>query len=188
MRIKSTILVLIFTTVSCGDVGVEQGTEANLLINSTFELGGVPSLHGWVVTDPSAVHFSTDIPANGSGHSVSLRTGSLGDPWTTNSIYSTIVGTGGTHQYRLSFIGKTNELTSFAGGVSVYRNRPSDSNFSSLMSLNISDTVWTSYSSTGTITTTQTDTLFIVMRGIVTEVIWIPSTTLFNTCKFEIVG
>ncbi len=153
--------------------------DENLLTNSTFELTGSPSLYSWVVSDSSNVRFSTDTPFDGSGRTIALDAQWFA-PWPNGSIYQIVVQPTGTHRYRLSIFGKSSGV---AGFVEVNLARPSNNGSILRMSLQISDTIWTFYSLTDTITMHVSDSLFITISGGGTEIL--RGTSYFNTCKFE---
>ena len=179
MKKYTAIIILLVLTVSCKDTGTGPSSEVNLVVNSTFELNGLPSLHDWIVSDTSVVHFSTDVPARGKGYSLVFHARSLPG---YNSIYTAITGVGGRHRYRLSAFGKADRIP--WGAVHAYRYEPSTGNSAPFGSLEIADTVWTFYSHTDTLSTTPTDTIFIEITGSVRPII--PLTSIFfNSCKFD---
>lgn len=175
------ILVIVLSGLSCKDTTTAPTTDNNLLFNSTFEINGVPGLQGWTVPDTSVVHFSTDVPPSGSGHSIVLHAAWYGMWWASNSIYQSFTVPSGTHRYRLSVFGKS---TGVPGRLFAFRNRPpGETSPVEFSSLGIVDTVWSFYSQTDTLTTIANDTLFVTIFGGGTESRG--GTTYFNTCKFE---
>ncbi len=181
MKFVSMItLCLAFASLSCKEstTGPSQGV-GNLLTNPTFEENGVPSLHGWVVPDSSIIHFSTDIPPDGSGHTITLDAHWYA-PWPYGTIYQIVIPVAGTHKYRLSVFGRR---VGVGGLILAYFRRPSATGSALRFQLTISDTVWAYYSLTDTITTSATDSLFLTITGGGTEVR--AGTSYFNTCRFE---
>lgn len=173
-----TIFLLSIPT-SCKKSPTEPPIEINLLENSTFELNGAPSLHGWVVRDSSVVQFSEDLPTSGYGRSIVFK--SMGRaPWLSNSIYAIVPAQLGTNRYRISVFGKTRGAK--GGGVYVGKNINSSGKGTYCSSLSVEDTVWTLYSKIDTITTDANDTLFVIISGAssCTELIL----SYFNNCKF----
>ncbi len=152
----------------------------NLLSNSIFWEDGKPSLKGWIVEDTSVVHFSTDVPQNGSGSSIVMHAEWFG-PWQSNSIYAAILPPlEGSHYYTLSAFGKNSGVS---GSISVFLNRPSTPNSSLIKSLRINNSqTWFYYSQMDTVTTSSVDTLFVVINGGESESAG--GTTYVNTCKF----
>jgi len=183
MRYSTVAFFISYFLVACsGHLVTEPNPGANLLTNSDFQKNGKPSLNGWIVPDTSAIHFSADTPANGSGTSIFMHAEWYA-PWPSNSIYTTILPPEGKHRYKLSVFGKK---TGVGGSVSVYLHRPSTSRSSIVSTLQIGpDSTWTSYSQEDTISATLSDTLFLIIHGGGTELL--TGTTYFNTCTFELV-
>lgn len=182
MRYSIAILICsILLCASCKEstTGLTGGAD-NLLVNSTFELQGTPSLQGWVVSDPSNVRFSTDTPPGGSGSSIVLEAQWFA-PWPNGAIYQEVVPPAGTHRYRLSVLGKRSRI---AGAVLVHIGRPSAPGSSLRMALQIVDTLWASSSSTDTITTVPGDSVYVTVSGGGTEIL--AGRSYFNTCRFEV--
>ena len=181
MRNGSVVICLILASAGCKEssTGLGGGT-GNLLANSTFEVYGVPSLQGWVVSDTSNVRFSSDEPPGGSGSSIVLGAAWFA-PWPNGAIYQEVALPAGSHRYRLSFIGKKSGV---AGAVLVHHGRPSYDGSRLLMALQIADSVWTSYSSTDTISVPPRDSVFVTISGGGTEVL--AGRSYFNTCAFEV--
>ena len=178
MRYKSlTLLVCGLLSLSCSNTVTGPTNVGNLLANSTFETGGHPSLIGWNVADTSVVHFSNDLPTGGSGSSIVMHAAWFA-PWPNNSIYCSVIPQTGSHKYTLSVFAKN---TGVGGIVSLYINCPGRSNSSSAATLRASDSSWTYYSQTDTISTSLGDTLFVAVSGGGTELL--PGTTYFNTCR-----
>jgi hypothetical protein len=152
----------------------------NLLVNPTFESGGVPSLDGWIVSDSSNVRFSTEMPAGGAGSTITLQAQWFA-PWPNGAIYQSVIPpASGTHRYRLSCFAKRFGIS---GSVTAYLGRPSHSSSTQRIVLTIADTVWTRYSYEDTISTVGTDSFFITVTGGGTEIL--AGTSYFNTCRFE---
>ena len=128
----------------------------NLLTNSSFEILGMPSLHGWLVSDTSAVHFMEEAPPSGGCWSVAIDPG-----WVTiYSISTTIAAPVGNHRYELSFGAKS---WNTGGMARVILKRPD-----TLMVrkyLGFSDTTWSTYSLFDTLSTNKGDSLVIELWG-----------------------
>ena len=159
--------------------GIGGGT-GNLLVNSTFESHGVPSLEGWVVSDTSNVRFSSDVPPGGSGSSIVLGAAWFA-PWPNGAIYQEVALPAGSHRYRLSFIGKKSGV---AGAVLVHSGRPAYDGSRLLMALQIADSVWASYSSTDTISVPAGDSAYVTISGGGTEIL--AGSSYYNTCTLEL--
>lgn len=187
---RNIIILALFMCVDigCRDSGTSPVAETNptpgtnLISNPTFETHGVPSMSGWTVPDTHAVHFSNDVPPEGSGSSIVLylRQG-VAYSWPFNSVYTTVIAPIGIHAYRLSFLAKRRD--DMGGDIFVCRNRPGNNNAMYFRAISIVDTNWTLYSHTDTLQTAATDTIFITINGGSGEYSGI---TYVNTCKFEI--
>ncbi|MDI6802828.1 MAG: hypothetical protein QME58_03145 [Bacteroidota bacterium] len=172
-------LLILIVVLSCKNMTTEP-TEVNLLINSTFELNGDSSLYGWIVSYPSVVQFSNDVPSYGSGRSIIFQSWGKSPPL-SNSIFAMIPAPAGTHIYRLSIFGKKSGVV--GGWVYIGRNLRSAATAEHYSSISVVDSVWTFYSKIDTLTTDVRDTLFVVITGGSSCTEW--GSTHFNTCKFE---
>ncbi len=157
-------------------------SSTNLIMNSSFENNGNPSLEEWksYVDDTSAINFSNSLPPDGGNFSVRL----LND-WTSMAeIFYKVVPQSGTHAYRLSVWGRTIKPDSFlsaSGNLSITL-KTGDTQ-TQRKSLWFQDTVWTMYSLLDTVTTVSTDTIIIDLRAGMGQFSW--GYTLFDLCKFE---
>jgi hypothetical protein len=172
-----TLLFCGLLSLSCSSTITGPTNGGDLLSNSTFQIGGIPSLAGWNVPDTSAAHFSNDLPAGGSGSSIVMHAAWFA-PWPSNSIFATVLPHAGSHQYTLSVFAKD---TGVGGSVILYLNRPGSPNASTAAFLRANDSSWTYYAQTDTMTTSPNDTLFVVIHGGGTELL--TGTTYFNTCR-----
>jgi hypothetical protein len=183
MKIKLLIAFsLLIAANGCDQITTENLPPAgsNLLHNPTFDSNGTPSLQDWTVPDTGYVHFSSDAPFGGSGHTIAV-TAHWFAVFPAGMVYQSVLPSlEGTHQYRLSVYGKR---WGIPGSLWLTINRPSDINSVLRMSIPISDTVWTFYVRTDTITTHSNDSLFVVIDGGNTEIA--AGITYFNTCKLE---
>jgi hypothetical protein len=173
------IPILMYLALSCNETTTGPVNEPNLLSNSTFDSSGIPSLRNWIVSDSSAVHFSSSVPLGGSGHTIVLQAQWFG-PWPNNSIYQAVVAPAGTHIYRLSVFGKR---TGVSGEVVVSRNRPTEGNSTNFILLSIADTAWTFYSRIEAVTATTNDSFFVTLSGGASE--RLAGTTFVNTCRLD---
>ena len=161
---------------------VTPDTDANLIMNGSFELNGVPTLKGWSPTsvDSSYVSFSNDTPTGGGSYSVKLKNG-----WTVKStIWYSLLPPVGTHQYRFSVWAKairSNALAD-AGGEVILTARSSGA-MSLNQSIHFTDTTWTADTLTYTLTTGSTDSLVITFRGNIDQSS--EGYVLFDLCRFE---
>jgi hypothetical protein len=173
---KYTILTLLTTLIalSCKNTGVGPELAKNLILNSTFQDHLLPSLKGWTVKDSSGLHFSKDIPSEGSGYSLDFSV-----PFT--SIYTALTGLTGTHQYRLSVFAKSEDVLSGSVFMEIHYH---DGSRRSIHYSSVGDTLWTLHSSKDTLEMNGLDTIFIYINGAGLARIP-PASVYFNTCKFE---
>ncbi len=177
-RTTAIFFIALFAA-SCRETVTSPASGVNLIASSSFEVDGTPTLQGWTVSDTSAVHFSTDIPHDGSGYSIILHAEWFG-PSPTNFISRKLAAQSGTHLYWLSYWGKR---IGISGGISVLLSQHASQNSILCMSLPVADTSWTFYSQTDTSTANTDDSLTIKIGGGASEIA--AGTTYFNTCELE---
>jgi hypothetical protein len=131
--------------------------DENLLINSSFEINGEPSLHGWVVSQPAAVHFSENTPPMGGSWSVAMGPGWIPMVY---FISETIAAPEGTHRYTLSFWAKKRDV----GGWAEFILKQPDSSIVCKTML-VPDSTWTFYSLLDTVSANDGDSLTIKLTG-----------------------
>jgi hypothetical protein len=157
-------------------------TDANLIVNSSFELNGAPTLQGWNSNsvDTSYVNFSNDAPSGGGSYSVRLRNG-----WTVRStIWYCFMPPIGTHPYRLSVWAKamrSNALVEAGGDVILMTRNGGVSN--PPKSIHFADTTWATGSLIDTLTTSSTDSVVVTLRGNIDQSS--AGYVLFDLCRFE---
>lgn len=179
MKTQTVIMLVCLSFIGTCEKPTDAGLGHNLLTNGIFEWNGVPSLHGWVVSDTSGVEFSTDVPTGGTKRSITVHP-SWFPTWPIGIIYQSIPAFVGTHRYAISVFGKK---IGVSGGVGVSLNRPHSNQWKGWLSgITISDTSWTYYSSADTITAGVGDSIFIAILTGACEVCY--GTTYFNTCVF----
>lgn len=74
----------------------------DLIVNSTFEMDGKPSLEGWQYLDTSGFSFPADVPPGGVGNSLRMPTVWFA-PIRHTGIWTTVQLPAGWHVYGLSF-------------------------------------------------------------------------------------
>jgi hypothetical protein len=174
------IAAIIIFAAGCSNNSVGPLSGSNLLANSTFEVGGLPSINGWNIADSITIKFVTEKPRGGAGYTLVLKP-EWSAPWPANSLYTAVTNLSGTHTFRLSVYAKK---VSIGGGVYVYRNRPTVSAGSTpVLSLPITGTSWALYSATVTLSVANKDSLFVSLTGGASE--GRIGATYFNTCQFE---
>jgi len=149
----------------------------DVLVNTSFELGGSPTLAGWtIVTDP-AVEFSTDVPPEGGGWSVTVD--ATWTPPTAPAQVLTIVPTqDGTSIYRLTVWAKRNGV----GGSAAILIKQSGTTLLS-KSVFIQDSLWTAITILDTISTTLGDSIGVRLAGGISQLAG--GTTYFDLCLLE---
>ncbi|MFI5251048.1 MAG: hypothetical protein ACHQQQ_01340 [Bacteroidota bacterium] len=172
-------VIILILDLSCKNNPTGPSLWGNLLPNPYFEMGGVPTLRGWKLSDSSIVGYSTDLPAGGAGHSIILHS-QAPSPWPGNSIYVPLSWMNGRYIFRISVFGKK---TGSGGGIYLYHHRPNGINSAPVCSLVITDSLWRYYSCLDTLRLLTNDTIFVTIHGGVTGAR--RGTTYFNTCKFE---
>jgi len=153
-----------------------------VLFKSSFDSSSSPSSSGWSLSDSSLIAFSTDVPPNGGKYSIVLESSNVSDPRAT----AKIALPSGNHIYRLSIWAKS--ITP-DGATGLF---PPRANFAVIESkilgpvgfANVSDSVWTEYSVTDTLTTQAGDSAEIILMpaqyGNLKE-----NQTYFDLCEFE---
>ncbi len=178
----SIVLCLLLASGCSGDTGTIVGTMPgdNLLVNSSFESFGRPSLLGWTAnaTDTSMIAFSTDVPAGGGVYSVRLT-----NVWTSPGTLGQMVIPGpGRHRYQLRAMGKVLRGNQFAGGdMSIYVTKSRVWSVSKIEGF--TDTVWTYRSLLDTLTTVPGDTIRVIIRGSPDQ--WGSGYILFDLVEFN---
>ena len=148
----------------------------NLIINSSFDSAGRPSLEGWTAdtNDTTLVGFSSDVPPGGGAYSVYLK---------TTEIMTAVTLPAGTHHYRLSAWAKvifpSGSSSTYGGAMTLlYPGSPPGDGKSYLFS----SSVWTYGSFLDTLTLSQDTPLHIYLVCGVQSV----DHVLFNLCTFEV--
>lgn len=141
----------------CKDEAVDPIELTNLISNSSFEQNGQPSLEGWTLSFPDTIYyqFSTDVPHRGGGYSLSLMSYGISIP----AASATIKATPGFHSYRLKTFGKAKPGNWVPGQIGLaLKTRDS---LVARTSLTFSDTSWTEYALSDTISAGPTDSIVI---------------------------
>jgi hypothetical protein len=184
MRTKTILIVTLsiaaMTCFGCSKsrdrISAPTGDE-NLLANSSFEIDGNPSLHGWVVSDTCAVHFAEEAPPTGGCWSVAIDPG-----WvpTMYSISTTVSAPKGGHRYEFSFWAMSWDSWGMAR---IILKRPDT--LAVRKYLGFSDTTWSTYSLFDTLSTDKGDSLVIELWGGTEEVSTIWSKTFYDLVRLE---
>ncbi len=178
-------LIILFLAVAApgckesGSGSIENGEESsgNLLLNPSFESNGTPSLEYWNVEDTSRVRFSPDVPPGGGSYSVAIAV-----DWAPPAFVRTAVAApAGTHRYRLSWWGKSEQIA----GAAYLGIQRSDTLILFLREVIYpADSTWREYAMLDTITTKTSDKLVITLSGGVSQ--WSIGKTYYDLCSLEI--
>lgn len=169
----------------CQDSGSTSSSpqaEDDLLENNSFEVGGSPSLAGWLqyTNDISKVRPSDDVPPGGGNSSVSLA-----NIWSSpGAIWQNLVAPSGTHRYELTVWAKASP-TSFpflSGGYLDILVKSSGGTWTRRKELHFSDSTWTWRQLSDTLTTSPADTIRIWLQGNFGQSS--RGYVLFDLCKF----
>jgi hypothetical protein len=175
MLIAALVTGTIMTGCS-GDSIVDGDNSGNLLLNSSFEQGGVFSLAGWQVFDTSAVKSSSDVPSNGGSYSVSIDA-----VWGLQGFIRTAVpAVPGTAIYQFSSWAKA--VGSAGMGKMDLGLKQADSTHA-LKGLTVADSIWHHYSLIDTVTANAGDSLVITLSGGFSQLE--TGTTYYDLCRLE---
>jgi hypothetical protein len=149
--LSTCLLIILFF--GCNSDTTGPATPINLINNSSFEIEGVGSLAGWWVSDTTLIHVSQDVPPGYGGHSVAI--GIASEVSNSNIVADIIKLPQGLHTYRLSVWYKTTGMGEIGWmdntGRSFYKT--------------VTDSSWTYFSRTDTLTVSYQDTLNYSMDG-----------------------
>jgi len=157
-------------------VGTEpaQPDTSAVLVNSSFEVGGNPSLSGWISSSPTLIDFSPDVPVGGGIWSVTLDA-----DWTfPPSLLALVSAAEVTQVYMLAIWGKR---VGIGGSASIVVGH--DGMLTSSKSISIQDTVWKVYTIIDTISTESGDSVGVRLSGGVSPLA--AGTTFFDLCLME---
>ena len=144
------------------------------LVQTSFELGGNPSLSGWRTSNPDSVSFATDVPAEGGMWSVTLAGGWL-DP---GSLVTLVPAPVGTHIVQLDLWAKRNGPGGSAA-IMTYQNSlllPSKTT-------QVENETWEQLVITDTLTFEEGDSVGVRLFGGISQLL--PSATFFDLCLLK---
>ena len=180
--IEGAIILLSFLTLSCtkSPTFPSSGSPTTqLLVNPTFQWKGVPSLYGWSKSDSLRLYYSNDVPPGGSGNTiVFLPTGTI-----CEGIQQIIPALPGTHVYRLTFFGKSQQLDA---GANVNLHPSGRDVFIGNGGATAYNTTWTFYSVVDTFTTVPGDSLYITVQEAGCEICEPNASAYINSCMLEV--
>jgi hypothetical protein len=155
-------------------------TPTTILISSSFELGGAPSLQGWAAntSDTAIVGFSTDTPPGGGRFAVRLQ-----NLWSFGgNVRAAFPAPSGIHRYKLSAWTKESwQGFGGQGSMSIIIKKPDAMFFHKR--LNFTDTTWTLQMLADTVETGLSDSIIVSLAGDFGQ--FSGGWTLFDLCVFE---
>ncbi len=145
--------------------------DQNLIVNSTFEINGIPSYQGWsfwsnVLSTPS---FSADVPPDGGKWSVVLSVGDRGRA----SMQTRVAAPVGGNRYKLSLWAKSKGNIGFVELIfnKAIRGR-----------IDVQDSLWRYYEVTDSLGTVRGDSLEVLLDAGTTNV---GAQSYFELCRLE---
>lgn len=176
---SSFILFLIVITILYGckkdsRSPTEPNEDRNLIVNSSFEMNGIPSYQGWQFWSnvQSSPTFSDDVPPAGGKWSIVL---SVGDRVGAN-LKTKIVAPVGSNRYILSVWAKSKGDPGFVQLIF---------NNAIRKTISIQDSVWRYYEITDSLVTIEGDSLVVLLDAGTTYRF---AQSYFDLCRLEIVN
>ena len=176
------VMFLLLGSIGCREESIVEGmvppTDSSaILINTSFELGGNPTLAGWAASNPNVVDFSSDVPPDGDSWSVTIGV-EWAPPTFPPAISSNVRASEGTHIYQLRLWAKRAGL---GGSAAIMLKRPDTLLVSRFLS--IPDTGWTAYNIIDTISAEPGDSVGVRLAGATSQLA--TGTTFFDLCVLE---
>jgi len=167
-------LFLLWNCDECSTCTNPPDEEDKILVNTSFEKNGNPSTDGWMISIALG-YFVTDTPTGGGSYSIALEASNPG-----GEAVITVGALTGFNVYRLNFFAKFENISSSAT-LSFIRN----GTVSKEKNISITNTNWTSYSIKDTFQTNVGDSIRILFRGGIIQLL--SGRTYFDLCKLEAV-
>ncbi len=148
----------------------------NLIINSSFETEGNPTLGDWLTDDINRVEFSNDSPEDGGKWSIALEADWSPSPPSLFTLKKLVKGN---HKYNFSFWAKCEGIGGY-GYLSL-------KNLDTLIIkkyIQVVDTTWIIYSIIDTISSNEYDSIELKLSGGFSHLLY--GKTYFDLCKLEI--
>ena len=137
-------------------------------------MNNIPTRLGWLVDDTSLCSLINDAPTGGGNWSMKIYA-----EWTfQHSARTTVAPSEGFHQFEFSVYGK---IVKFHGTAVLYVKHADTLILRKFV--NITDTTWTRYSFSDTISITKPDSLVVVLEGGLTNLI--VGYTVFDLCSLK---
>ncbi len=180
---KKLLLISLYLFVcfflSCeNSVDTQNGSNEDLIQNSSFEIDGNPSINGWTFFHPIQKEFkcfSNEVPPYGGKWSVYLPL--VGDRIVSH-LQTKIAAPAGTNRYRLSVWAKA---WSVPGGSSGFVSL--GLNTTNIKSIICTDTTWQYYESIDTITANKGDTITVMINS---GTQYRSRSSYFDLCRLEL--
>lgn len=162
------------------EIATSENTPTTVLITSSFEVGGAPSLQGWTAntSDTAIVGFSTDTPPGGGRFAVRLQ-----NAWSSaGNVRAAFPAPSGIHRYKLSAWTKaSSQGLASHGFVGIIIKKP-DAIFLHKY-LTFTDTTWVWRSLADSVETGLSDSIIVSLAGDLGQ--FSGGWTLFDVCVFE---
>ncbi len=173
------LFILIWNLIGCNkdNSPLEVNNKTNLIMNSSFEFNGQPSLKYWYVRDSSKIGFSNDTPLGGGKWSIFIHAEWYG-PFPNSPSYFVPLSLG-RHILKFSVYGKSKSIQ---GSAYLILQKGGDSSI--IAKHLIKDRDWTKYSTIDTLNISEGDSLFVVLYGGGTEMV--DGITYFDLVELEI--
>ena len=184
---KKSLLISLYLFVcffmNCeNSVDTRNGSNEDLIQNSSFEIDGNPSINGWTFKtsyfpiDTLFTYFSNDVPPSGGKWSVFLPVGDR----LVSYLQKRIAAPVGKNRYRLSVWAKA-YLSIPSGGSSGFVSLAL--NTTNIKSIAGADTTWQYYESIDTITANKGDTITVTLSS---GTAYRSRSSYFDLCRLEL--
>jgi len=184
MKVKNYFLIFLFIIIlnllGCNENNspLEVNNKTNLIMNSSFEINGQPSLKYWYIQDSSKIGFSNDTPVGGGKWSISIHAEWYG-PLPNSPSYFVPLSLG-RHILKFSVYAKSKTIHGSAFLIL------QTGNDREIITQNlITDSIWTKYSTIDTLNINEGDSLFVLLYGGGTELI--DGITYFDLVELELI-
>lgn len=157
---------------------LEIKDKTNLILNSSFEVNGQPSLKYWYIQDSSQINFSHDTPIGGGKWSICLHAEWYGPLPKSPSYFVPLPQ--GKHILKFSVYGKSKTIHG-AAFLILKKDAHQEITAQNL----ITDSTWTIYSTIDTLNINKGDSLFVLLYGGGTELV--DGITYFDLVDLELI-
>ena len=171
------MMCFLFTLTNCNsNTNPVIFKDTNIVINSSFEEDGHPSLNDWIVDSTQVPYFDNDVPPGGGKWSLYLKANWYG-PLPKTPLYFLPLSSG-EHIINLSVWGKFKSIRG-----SVFLLLKNDNKQNVVGQISIENTTWTKYSLIDTVRINSGDSLFVLLFGGGTELV--DGSTYFDLVEFR---